>query len=168
MSKLNILSPTKAPCYSCLATTDVVKLNVDAATTDSGATIAIATQNSLRKISNCWASSYPTTDPCIAEATVLSWALELASAKKLSNILVEGDTKTCIDAIFGDAKIFSWKIISIVANVKSFSTIFSSCSFLWVKRDANEVAHTLVRFATTLPTCFSCNSSNLPTSVCEV
>jgi hypothetical protein len=73
--------------------------------------------------------------------------------------------QACFFFPLSDAEVFSWKIHSIVTNVKSFSAIFSSGSFLWVKRDTNEVKHALAKFATIFPTCFSCNSSNLSPSI---
>jgi hypothetical protein len=81
---------------------------------------------------------------------------------------VEGDAKICIEAITDEACFIPWKILSLVNNIKCLALDFDSCSFCWVHRDANDVAHSLAKFTSSRPSCFSCNSSNLPLSVQEV
>ena len=51
--------------------------------------------------------------------------------------------------------------------IKVLALEFPSCSFCWVQRDANGMAHSFAKSASSLPSCFSCNSSNLPPSVHE-
>ena len=55
----------------------------------------------------------------------------------------------------------------LVANIKFLALAFSACSFCWVCRDANGVAHALAKYALSQPSCFSCSGSNLPPFMSE-
>jgi hypothetical protein len=65
---------------------------------------------------------------------------------------VEGDAKLCLDAINGDGSNVTWKICTLVSNIKLLALSFNYCSFSWVCRDANNVAHSLAKFAASQPT----------------
>ena len=82
---------------------------------------------------------------------------------------IEADAKICIEAITEEAATISWRILSLVNIIIKVLTLeFPACSFCWVRRDGNGMAHSLTKFASSLPSFFSCNSSNLPPSVYEV
>uniref|UniRef100_A0A2N9HGL8 Reverse transcriptase domain-containing protein n=1 Tax=Fagus sylvatica TaxID=28930 RepID=A0A2N9HGL8_FAGSY len=105
--------------------------------------------------------------PCIAEALAIDWALQLARLEKFLDIQVEGDAQVCINAINGHTADIPWKILQVISNVKVLAASFKSCSFVWVRRSANSVAHSLAKEASASPSCFHCNNSNLPPSVHE-
>jgi hypothetical protein len=94
--------------------------------------------------------------------------MELAKENNYLKILVEGDAKICIEAITEVAATIPWRILSLVNIIKVLALEFPSCLFCWVRRDANGMAHSLAKFASSLPSCFSCKSSNLPFSMNEV
>jgi hypothetical protein len=52
------------------------------------------------------------------------------------------------------------RIQSLISNVKYLALNFHSCPFNWVRRDANELAHTLAKFVVTQPVYPLCNSYN--------
>ena len=79
----------------------MVKLNVDVGFTNDNASIAVVARDSFGAILQCWSKGCNTTDPCIAEALVIVWALQLARLEKLIEIQVEGDAQVCINAING-------------------------------------------------------------------
>ncbi len=144
-----------------------IKFNIDAAITHTGAIIAAVARYSDGAIFQCWMKHLPTADPCIAETTALVWALELARAVNLSDILIESDAKISVDAFHGVADYIPWKIQSLISNARTLALKFSSVSLNWVCREANGVAHSLAKFATSQPKFLLCNSSNLPPSVRE-
>ena len=78
-----------------------MKLNVDAGFTNDNASIAVVARDSFGAILQCWSKCCNTTDPCIAEALTVVWALQLASLEKLVDIQVEGDAQVCINVING-------------------------------------------------------------------
>ena len=121
----------------------------------------------LGSILQCWSKKIPVSDPCVAEAVAINWALEIALIENFRDIFVEGDAQICMSAINGPAIAILWKIQIIVFNVKLLAASFISCSFYWVRRDANCVAHSLAKFASSQLSCFHCNNSNLPPSVHE-
>jgi ribonuclease HI len=146
---------------------NVLKLNVDAALKDGMATLAVVVRKDIGHVINGWAKKVETTDLATVEATTLLWALEIAVENKFTKIVVEADAKLCIDAITIETTSIPWRIHSLVHSLKVLAFEFSVCSFCWVRRDANGVAHSLAKFASSLNSCFSCNSSNLPPSVRE-
>ena len=80
-----------------------------------------------------------TTDPRIAEALAIVWALQLARLEKFLDIQVEGDAQSCFNAINGHTTDIPWKILQVISNVKVLASLFKSCSFVWVRRSANSV-----------------------------
>ena len=146
---------------------NVVKMNVDAALVGTEATLAAVARDSSRTIFNCWTKRLPTFDPCIVEATAILWSLELAQVIGLPNVEVEGDAKICFEAIMVENAETPWRILSIISNVKLLALKFSSCSFCWVRGDANDVAYSLAKCASSQPLSVSYNSTNLPFSIHE-
>jgi hypothetical protein len=98
-----------------------------------------------------------------AEAFAILWALELAMTEKSKKIIVEGDSKICIDAIDGDQNDVEWSVTAIINNIVSLRSSFNSCLFSWVRREANVVAHTLAKHVPSRTEfVFVCNSHFLP------
>jgi hypothetical protein len=50
--------------------------------------------------------------------------------------------------------LFLGRSFSIVANIKFLALAFSACSFCWVRRDTNGVAHALAKYALSQPHVF--------------
>ncbi len=146
--------------------TGVIKLNVDAAIHTSVAAIAVIARDDAGCFVKAWTKTLPTVDPTVAEASAILWAIQLAYLEKWKNILVESDAKNCVDAILGISAC-SWNIYALCNDVKRLASDFSSCSFCWVKREANMVAHELAKsfIPNSFPSCYF--SNNLPASVQE-
>jgi ribonuclease HI len=145
----------------------VIKLNVDAAIKALTATIAVVARNSAGSIIHFWSKNLLTDDPCIAEATAILWALEIAQTEEFLHIIVEGDAKICLDAIMEELSSCPWRIRSLISNIKCLALNFVFCRFCWVGRCANELAHSLAKFVSTCPISLRCNPSYLPPSVRE-
>jgi hypothetical protein len=136
-----------------------VKFNVDAETSKNGVTVA---RDDSGLVIHCWSKSFPTTDPLIAETAALLWALEIARDNRFSHILIEGDAKICIEALAAEPEKVPWRIQTLVSNIKCVALDFNVCSFCWVPRDVNALAHSFAKFASSQDFCFLCNSTNLP------
>ncbi len=87
--------------------------------------------------------------------------------ENFTSIIVESDSKLCIDAITLHPEDPYWVIATFVSYIISLSSDFSSCSFSWVKREANMATHELAKFATLFDSVFFCNAASLPPSVFE-
>ena len=92
----------------------------------------------------------------------------MAKVENWSSIIIESDSKSCVDAILQDPPVSLWKIAVLCDNVKTLVAEFSFCCFNWVKWEDNIVAHTLAKAVpqANLPVILFPN--NLPSSVEEV
>ena len=106
-------------------------------------------------------------DPLVAEAIAIKWALELAESESFPNVIVESDSKICIDNLLDNSTSSYWKIDALISDVNSLALHFLSCCFAWVKREANMVAHELAQSFSALSSVFSCNATSFPPLVFE-
>ena len=83
-------------------------------------------------------------------------------------IIVESDSKVCIDAITQDSFVCDWTISIICNDVKVLTSEFISCIFCWVSREANMAVHTLVKLFPLHNLSVICFPNNLPTPLEEV
>ncbi len=134
----------------------------------NGVTITVVARNSVGHILFGLAKRIQSNDPCYAEAAAPSWALEIAILESFTDIIVEGDAKVCIDAVSVTPDKAPWKIQTLMANVFILVVNFNMCVFSWVRRNANSVAHNLVKFASLHSYVFSCNNLDSPFSIHEV
>uniref|UniRef100_A0A2N9E4V9 RNase H type-1 domain-containing protein n=1 Tax=Fagus sylvatica TaxID=28930 RepID=A0A2N9E4V9_FAGSY len=74
-------------------------------------TLVVVARNDSGSILQCWTKRCNTIDPCFAEAAALLWALELPRDNHFPKIMVEGDAKICIEAIFAGFDTIPWKIL---------------------------------------------------------
>jgi hypothetical protein len=94
-----------------------------------------------------WVKPYNTGEPLIAEVVAIHWAIQLAKAENWSDIIIESDSKTCIEALVLDQAVCDWNILVLCKNVKLLASEFSVCDFCWVRHEANMAAHTLAKLA---------------------
>ena len=83
---------------------------MDAVVSDSVASLAVLARDFDGNILKCWAKRISLVDPCVVEAIALAWAGEIAIEEHLSDIIVEGDSKVCIDAVLGRPDKIHWAI----------------------------------------------------------
>uniref|UniRef100_A0A2N9GBJ0 RNase H type-1 domain-containing protein n=1 Tax=Fagus sylvatica TaxID=28930 RepID=A0A2N9GBJ0_FAGSY len=127
-----------------------IKLNVDAAMKNNEATIAVVARNADGYVLTSCPKKIKVDDPCIAEAAAIAWAVEIAKAENFMDIMVEGDTKVCIDAVAGATDKPPWRIQSFVDDIAILIVKFNSCCFCWVGRDANSMKNKMQRPITDL------------------
>ncbi len=151
----------KAPPQGC------VKLNTDAVVKALYSSIAVIARDAYGFICKARAICVDTVDPVIAKAEAIKWALELAMLESFPKIIVESDSKMCIDALVDSQFASCWKIDTLCADVNSLIPWFLSCCFSWVKRETNSVVHELASLASSLCSSLSCNAYSLPPFVFE-
>ena len=83
------------------------------------------------------------------------------------NIVIEGDAKVCFDAI-ADNSPAPWAISTLITNIIEPSRSFMSCCFCWIRRGANDTAHTLAKFASHSRFPIHCNYDSLSPIVWDV
>ena len=77
-------------------------------------------------------------------------------------MIVEGDAKLVIDIIQKSSSPVDWSIVTCVGeDIRILTCYFRNCNFAWTRRDENNLAHTIVKFALSL-SYFVCNFENIP------
>ena len=142
-----------------------IKLNTAAAVRTSFSTVAVVARDAHGSLCSVWTHTVNEDDPIAAEASAILWALQIAKMENFTSIIVESNSKLCIDAITLHPEDPYWVIAAFVFDIISLSSDFSSCSFSWVKREANMAAHELAKFATLFDSVFFCSAASLPPSL---
>ena len=123
----------------------------------SKSTLAVVAQNHLGKVLFVWGKENQLCSPLQAEAMALLWTVHLAIQNCWYPVMFKGDSKICFNALNHSDLTPNWSIDTVICNIHSFSSYFTSCSFGWVRRSSNSVANVVARFALNClqPFCFS-------------
>ena len=103
----------------------MIKLNVDAATSNNSTAIAVVARNHLGVPVKVWVRSIKLTTPLQAETEALLWAMQLARIEKWNHVVFEGDAKICIDAINNPSNPCPWTLIIPIRNICALLDCFS-------------------------------------------
>ena len=72
-----------------------------------------------------------------------------------------------MDALNGREESWNWNIDNLCFEAKLFCVSFVFVCFCWVGKEANNLAHSLVKVAASLNSDFVCNQQSLPPSAVE-
>jgi hypothetical protein len=108
-----------------------------------------------------WAKADCNEDLGVAETKAVLWALQMEIEEDYHHVLMEGDAKSVIDALQKPSSPVDWFISIIVGDIRTLSRCFLNCTFSWTRREGNNLAHTIAKFASSL-SYFICNSENIP------
>ncbi|KAL0013188.1 hypothetical protein SO802_000257 [Lithocarpus litseifolius] len=139
-----------------------IKINIDAAISDTYATIAVVARDHHGVPIKIWARLIKETFPLKAETAALLWAVQLAKMENWSCVIIEGDAKVCFDAINAPNQPFPWCIRTQLLNTIAVAEFFFSCSFVWISRTGNGVAHQVAKFSLLSHLAFMLLLDNLP------
>uniref|UniRef100_A0A2N9FNE5 RNase H type-1 domain-containing protein n=1 Tax=Fagus sylvatica TaxID=28930 RepID=A0A2N9FNE5_FAGSY len=103
--KINLLAQIKN-----LECRESIKVNVDAAIFNDKVVVAVVARNHRGYIINAWTKPVEFSDPTVAEASAICWALDLAKDARFESICIESDAKVCIEALTGPLPHCPWKI----------------------------------------------------------
>ena len=142
-----------------------IKINVDAALSNSKSALAAVARNHLGIAISLWGKEHHLCSPSQAEAKAILWAVQIAIQERWSTVIFKGDAKLCFDPLSQPDLTLSWSLNTIISNIRSLASCFESCGFRWVQRKCNVAAHETARFAlnSSRPFCFS--YGNLPSSL---
>lgn len=80
---------------------------------------------------------------------------------------MESDAKYCIEDLSCPPDVSNWSFNALSSQSLGLVSRFKSCSFIWVRRDANQSAYALAKVAFSLSLPFHCNQDSFPPSVIE-
>ena len=83
-----------------------------------------------------------------AEVKAILWAIQEAQAKGLARVVLETDSSILVDA-FKHNKVL-YHIRALFLHIRGLCFPFESCTWSFVRRDRNKVAHELARLALTV------------------
>ena len=81
--------------------------------------------------------------PFQAKAEVLLWFVQLTGSFTGKKVVIEGDSKMCIEALRTRNLDVPWRISSCLTEICRLTSLLFDCSFIWVRREANCAAHEL-------------------------
>ncbi|XP_019172068.1 PREDICTED: uncharacterized protein LOC109167502 [Ipomoea nil] len=99
--------------------------------------------------------------PNEAEAIAVREALKWIRGTNIDNVLLETDCLQVVNSI-SVSHAFNSSFDLLVNDVRSIAAVFSNLGFLFAKRSANRVAHTLAREALSMPDCSDCSFVPFP------
>ena len=112
---------------------NIVKFNTDATVKSNYSSIAMVARDAAGLVLKASAKCLGSSDPIIVEALTIKWALELAKLEGFNDIIVESDSKGCIEALLGYPAASCGKIDTIYSDVNSLASNLLSICFYWVK-----------------------------------
>ena len=135
---------------------------MDAAVSQAFTSLAVVARNDFGEVLKVWAKIHDLCTPTQAEAAAIMWALSLVAAENWCNVIMEGNSKICFDALSKAEEPSNWSISSIIHDAADTSVSFDNCEFCWVKRSLNSAAHSAAKYAIALKVGFLCNNCDLP------
>ena len=123
----------------------ILKLNVDVAMFQAAAMSSVIAKNESGLFVKAWVKLVHASNPLVAEAVAVLWAIQNAKVEKWSAICVESDSKMVVDLLLQDNYVGNWNIEVICNDIRFLAIDFNFCSFSWVKRKANMVGYTLAK-----------------------
>jgi ribonuclease HI len=127
--------------------TGIIKINVDAAIHSSFFVIAAVARDWRGEVVFAISKKANTTVPVQAEAEAFLWALQLAMDHQYGEVIIEGDSKCCVDAFSNKNDNVSWRILNVAHKVWQLSESIHRGVFNWVSREANSGPHELANWA---------------------
>lgn len=124
-----------------------IKLNVDAALSESSFALAVVARNSSGSVIKVWTKLHIRCPPLVAEASAILWAVQLAHQENWNHIIIEGDAKNGIDPLALENAIPDWSIVNIISSILNFKTSFLGCLFRWVKKNSDVAAHAAAKLS---------------------
>ena len=167
-SQSEAFSPEKNAAKWAPPHVGIIKMNVDAAFSQSNAALAIIARDNVGAVVKVWTKIFPLCSPILAETEAILWALHLAAGENWRNIIVESDSKFSIDAILDCSGNTRWTISTKVYDIKCFAMSFSSCLFFWINRSRNSTAHATAKYALACLSSLCLFQGNLPASLASV
>ena len=120
------------------------KINCDAAVGKNHSVLSIIARDWRGNLVFAHSKKAYTNVPVQAKAETLHWAIWVASQCNLQKVVIEGDSKICLEAIIKNGPEIPWKIDPIIKDIWSIASHIPSDKYNWVYRGCNAAVHSLV------------------------
>ena len=114
---------------------DQLKMYCDAAVGMEHSYVAVVVRDWRRTLVFTWSKKVNTKVPVQAEAKAFLWAVQLASQMHFKKVIIEGDSKNCVELVTNSSVSVHWRIANFVDEVKLLSVSFDKLEFMWVYRN---------------------------------
>ena len=85
--------------------------------------------------------------PLQAKAEAITWALSLAKSIDVVAMIVESDSKDCVDALTLSGNQVPWRIRGTCNEILNLWSLIPGCHVAWIARGANKAAHSLAKWS---------------------
>ena len=85
--------------------------------------------------------------PLQAEVEALLWSVQLAKSFTGIKVVIERDSKMCIEVLRTQNLDMLWRISSCLTEICHLTSLLSDCSFNWVRRETNRGVHELATWS---------------------
>ena len=95
-----IESPHPTPCWGWQPPfPSWIKLNVDVAINSTSTDLAVVARDDRGEVVKVWAKTHHLCSTLQAKASAIFWAVQLAKAEGWHQIVIEGNSKICLDSL---------------------------------------------------------------------
>ena len=124
-----------------------MKINCNATIGKDYSVIAIVARDWRGALVFALSKKVNTNVPLQAEAEALLLSVQLAGSFIGIKVVIEGDSKTCIEALRTQNLDVPWRISNCLTEIYHLTSLLSYCSFIWVRREVNHAAHELATWS---------------------
>uniref|UniRef100_A0A2N9HDP5 Ribonucleotide reductase large subunit domain-containing protein n=1 Tax=Fagus sylvatica TaxID=28930 RepID=A0A2N9HDP5_FAGSY len=142
--KVSTSSPAPTTMRWIAPTQNYIKINCNATIGSSCSILAVVARDWRRTFVLALSKKANTTIPLQAEAEAILWAVQIASDRGWNSVIVESNSKLCIDALCGVSMDYPWRINDCISCILLCLKNRPGWSFSWTRRVANSAPHTLV------------------------
>jgi hypothetical protein len=120
-----------------------IKINCDAAIGSFCSSLAVVARDWRGTLALALSKKANITIPFQAETEAILWAVQIARDRDWNSVIVESDSKLCIDALCGVSMDYPWRINGCISCILLCLENRPGWSFSWTRRVANSAPHTL-------------------------
>ena len=125
---------------------DSIKINVNATFKDGNSSIAVVARDWRGEAVFACAKRVYFNLPLQAEVEAIKWALSLAKSLKVATMIVESDSKVCVDTLAPSRTKVPYRIRGICSEILNLILLILGYHVTQIPKGANKAAHSLAKW----------------------